>query len=69
MPVLSSMYGADEPFRIVLVAGHLLGLVSATVWWRSSRRMRERIGVGVLLGWYLLPVAMRAVGMADGRGP
>ena len=63
MPVLLLIYGAGEPFRIVLIGGYLLGIVSSIVWLRSSRRRWPRIGVGLLLVWYLLLVVSLALGM------
>ena len=63
MPVLLPLYGADEPFRIVLIAGHLLVIVSSIVWLRSIGHVRQRVGVGVLLAWYLLFVVSLALGM------
>lgn len=63
VPVLLPLYGADAPFRIVLIACHLLGVVSSIVWLRSIRHVRQRVGVGVLLAWYLLPALSLASGM------
>lgn len=62
MPVLLPMYGAGESFRILLITFYLLGIVSSVAWLRSAHRGWARVGVGMLLAWYLLPLMILAVG-------
>lgn len=63
LPVLLPLYGAGDPFRGVLIVCHLLGTVSSIVWLRPIRHVRQRVGVCVLLAWYLLPALSLALGV------